>query len=92
MNTDKTRTHYETLAKQAAGEKIDVTTREQFVALIESRKSANLPKGMNYADRERAALVVKRAQGWLRSPFFRMESSETQQHVDALARVGGAQS
>ncbi|NII73220.1 hypothetical protein FHW84_001789 [Dyella sp. SG562] len=27
MNADKTRTHYETLAKQAAGEKVDVLAR-----------------------------------------------------------------
>lgn len=66
-----------------------VTTREQFVALIETRKAANLPKGMPVAERERATLVVKRAQGWLRSSFFRIESSETQQHVAALARVQG---
>ena len=61
-----------------------VVTREQFAALIESCKAANLPESMGWKARERAALVVKRAQGWLRSSFFRIESSETQQHVAAL--------
>lgn len=85
------RTHYEAMAKEAADSRaVEVTTREQFIALIESRKAANLPKDMGHADRERASLAVKRAQGWLRSSFFRMESSETQQHVAALARAGGA--
>lgn len=68
-----------------------VSTREEFAALIESCKAANLPKSLGWQERERAALIVKRAQGWLRSSFFRMESSETQQHVAALRACGGAQ-
>jgi hypothetical protein len=70
-------------------EVLAVATREQFAALIESRKAANLPANTGWDERRRAELLVKRAQGWMRSSFFSMESSETQQHVAALRAVSG---
>jgi len=80
-------------ASETKGAPVDppaVSTKEQFVELIESRKASRLPKTLNYQERERAALTVKRAQGWLRSSFFRFDSSETNQHIAALIRIGGA--
>ncbi|QQP96514.1 hypothetical protein [Lysobacter enzymogenes] len=64
-----------------------VTTREDFAALVESCKACNLPAELGWDERRRAETVMRRAQGWLRSSFFSMQSSETQQHVAALLSV-----
>jgi hypothetical protein len=69
-----------------------VTTRDEFAALLDTLKAANLPSSMTWQDRRRAEDVMRRARGWLRSTFFRVEAAETQQHIDAITSVRGAAS
>lgn len=71
---------------------VRIASRDDFARLVDSCKSANLPKSLNYSERQRAVAVVQRARGWLKSSFFRIESAETQQHVAALAAITEPQS
>ncbi|NII73944.1 hypothetical protein FHW84_002517 [Dyella sp. SG562] len=98
MNTDKTRTHYETLAKQAAGEKVDVLALMQLAAdMLDTgefevdretgRQQATIPlvaELINASDRlQRKAIQQAR----LTSSVF---TSEVESLRAALARIGGA--
>lgn len=101
MNAEQTRTHYETLAKQAAGEKVDVLALMQLAAdmLDTSEFAIDRETGRQLeaiiplvAELINATKELRKAE-WMVTHDWGGDRESVNRRVDAaLARVVGAQS
>lgn len=93
-----TRTHYETLAKQAAGEKVDVLAVMESIGnlLIDSAQTPANVMALHEARAAVAEMIEATQQFMRRQPRFDNNRTamarENNRLRAALARVGGAQS